>query len=46
MTLRVAIVDDEAPARTAIRILLGRRADVDVVAECATASRPSRCCAG
>jgi len=34
MRLRVAIVDDEAPARTAIRILLGRRADVDVVAEC------------
>jgi two-component system, LytTR family, response regulator len=34
MTLRVAIVDDEAPARAAIRILLGRRADIDIVAEC------------
>jgi two-component system LytT family response regulator len=34
MTLRVAIVDDEAPARAAIRILLGRRPDIDIVAEC------------
>jgi two-component system, LytTR family, response regulator len=33
MTLRVAIVDDEAHARAAIRILLSRR-DVDIVAEC------------
>jgi len=32
--LRVAIVDDEAHARAAIRILLGRRAGVEVVAEC------------
>ena len=32
--LRVAIVDDEAHARAAIRILLGRRAGIDVVAEC------------
>lgn len=32
--LRVAIVDDEEHARAAIRILLGRRADVEVVAEC------------
>ncbi len=38
MTLRVAIVDDEAPARAAIRILLGRRDDVDVVAECRNGS--------
>jgi two-component system, LytTR family, response regulator len=34
MMLRVAIVDDEANARTALRILLRRRADVEVVAEC------------
>lgn len=32
--LRVAIVDDEAHARAAIRILLEQRADVEVVAEC------------
>jgi two-component system, LytTR family, response regulator len=32
--LRVAIVDDEAHARAAIRILLTRRDDVDVIAEC------------
>jgi two-component system LytT family response regulator len=32
--LRVAIVDDEAHARAAIRILLGRRDGVEVVAEC------------
>jgi two-component system LytT family response regulator len=32
--LRVAIVDDEAHARAAIRILLGRRTGVEVVAEC------------
>jgi two-component system, LytTR family, response regulator len=32
--LRVAIVDDEANARAAIRILLARRHDVDIVAEC------------
>src|ERR671918_620082 len=32
--LRVAIVDDEEHARAAIRILLGRRAGVEVVAEC------------
>src|SRR5262245_44670294 len=34
MTLRVAIVDDEEHAREAIRILLKRRDDVEVVAEC------------
>jgi len=34
MTLRVAIVDDEAHARAAIRILLSRRDDVEIVAEC------------
>jgi two-component system LytT family response regulator len=34
MTLRVAIVDDEAHARAAIRIFLARRPGVDVVAEC------------
>ena len=34
MTLRVAIVDDEAHARTAIRILLAQRPDVEIVAEC------------
>jgi two-component system, LytTR family, response regulator len=34
MTLRVAIVDDEAHARAAIRILLRRRPDVEIVAEC------------
>jgi two-component system, LytTR family, response regulator len=32
--LRVAIVDDEAHGRAAIRILLERRNDVDIVAEC------------
>jgi len=32
--LRVAIVDDEAHARAAIRILLERRGGVDIVAEC------------
>jgi two-component system, LytTR family, response regulator len=32
--LRVAIVDDEPHARAAIRILLQRRRDVEVVAEC------------
>ncbi|OFW05285.1 MAG: hypothetical protein A3H96_07540 [Acidobacteria bacterium RIFCSPLOWO2_02_FULL_67_36] len=32
--LRVAIVDDEAHARAAIRILLGRRGGVEIVAEC------------
>ena len=32
--LRVAIVDDEAHARTAIRLLLEERPDVDIVAEC------------
>jgi two-component system, LytTR family, response regulator len=32
--LRVAIVDDEAHARTAIRLLLQPRADVEIVAEC------------
>jgi two-component system LytT family response regulator len=32
--LRVAIVDDEPHARAAIRILLGRRPGVEVVAEC------------
>src|SRR5947209_289455 len=32
--LRVAIVDDEAHARAAVRILLGTRPDVEVVAEC------------
>jgi two-component system, LytTR family, response regulator len=32
--LRVAIVDDEGPARAALRVLLGERADVEIVAEC------------
>ncbi len=32
--MRLAIVDDEAPARSAVRILLAERSDVDVVAEC------------
>ena len=32
--LRVAIVDDEAHARAAIRLLLEERTDVDIVAEC------------
>lgn len=32
--LRVAIVDDEAHARAAIRILLARRQHVEIVAEC------------
>jgi len=32
--VRVAIVDDEANARAAIRIILGKRADVEIVAEC------------
>jgi len=32
--LRVAIVDDEAHARAAVRILLARQHDVDIVAEC------------
>jgi two-component system, LytTR family, response regulator len=32
--MRVAIVDDEAPARSALRILLAERTDFDVVAEC------------
>jgi two-component system, LytTR family, response regulator len=32
--LRVAIVDDEAPARAALRILLAERPDVEVAAEC------------
>src|SRR4051794_18282678 len=32
--LRVAIVDDEAHARAAIRVLLARRRDVEVIAEC------------
>jgi two-component system LytT family response regulator len=36
--LRVAIVDDEAHARAAIRILLGRRHDVEIVAECRNGS--------
>jgi two-component system LytT family response regulator len=34
VTLRVAIVDDEAHARAALRILLRQRPDVEVVAEC------------
>ena len=34
MTVRVAIVDDEAHARAAIRILLSCRKDVEIVAEC------------
>ena len=33
-TLRVAVVDDEEPARAALRVLLKRRSDVDIVAEC------------
>lgn len=36
--LRVAIVDDEAPARTALRILLSERRDVEIVAECRNGS--------
>jgi two-component system LytT family response regulator len=32
--MRVAIVDDEAPARAALRVLLSERTDVEVVAEC------------
>jgi two-component system LytT family response regulator len=32
--IRVAIVDDEAPARSALRILLAERSDLEVVAEC------------
>ena len=36
--LRVAIVDDEAHARAAIRVLLGRRDDVEIVAECRNGS--------
>ena len=32
--LRVAIVDDEEPARAALRVLLSRRHDLEVVAEC------------
>ncbi len=34
-TLRVAIVDDEAPARALLREYLGREPGVEVVAECA-----------
>src|SRR5207342_816484 len=34
-TLRVAIVDDEAPARAILREYLGAEAGVEVVAECA-----------
>ena len=32
--LRVAIADDEAPARAALRVLLAERSDVDIVEEC------------
>ena len=32
--LRVAIVDDEAPARAALRVLLAERDDVEIVEEC------------
>jgi two-component system, LytTR family, response regulator len=32
--LRVAIADDEAPAREALRILLGERDEVEIVEEC------------
>jgi two-component system, LytTR family, response regulator len=32
--MRVAIVDDEGPARAALRVLLSERSDVEVVAEC------------
>jgi two-component system, LytTR family, response regulator len=32
--MRVAIVDDEAPARSAVRVLLTERTDFEVVAEC------------
>ena len=35
MTLRVAIVDDEAPARMVLREYLASDPDVEVVAECA-----------
>jgi two-component system, LytTR family, response regulator len=38
MMLRVAIVDDEAHARTALRLLLAKRADVEIVAECRNGS--------
>ena len=34
--MRVVVVDDEAPARSELRHLLGRHADVDVVAEAAS----------
>jgi len=37
MTLRVAVVDDEQPARDELRYLLAAHDDVDVVAEAATA---------
>ncbi|MGE3190834.1 MAG: LytR/AlgR family response regulator transcription factor, partial [Vicinamibacterales bacterium] len=32
--LRVLIVDDEAPARATLRLLLAGRADVTIVGEC------------
>jgi two-component system, LytTR family, response regulator len=32
--LRVAIVDDEEPARAALRVILSERPDVEIVAEC------------
>jgi two-component system, LytTR family, response regulator len=32
--MRVAIVDDEEPARAALRVLLSERTDIEVVAEC------------
>jgi two-component system LytT family response regulator len=36
--LRVGIVDDEAPARAALRILLAERPELEVVAECTNGS--------
>ena len=33
-TFRVAVVDDEPHARTAMRLLLGKHPEVEVVAEC------------
>ena len=38
MTLRVLIVDDEAPARSELRYLLGAHPDVEVVGEAASAA--------
>jgi len=37
MTLRALIIDDEPPARSRLRLLLGSQAEVDIVAEAGTA---------